>query len=416
MGTINDLNTTNALQDDDKFVIWKRQSGATRAITAIDMAAYFGAELAGEYQPLDATLTMYAALNMQDNKVVVGTGVDTAELVDYGTFVAASVDEEDPAIIVTRNYPGTTTTKVATALFQNLTNTASGNNYQSEVNVQLKAGTTQNFRRYFQWLNYDDSTAYFFGVNAENTVIFFDQSVGNHWIWKIPGDAPNRAGDLFLNATGTTGRFRIGLHALSADTPPPTHLTMYRGGVPVADNHAVFDFNASTGFFTKYSHLDGTTVEFIMEPGGQFGAGKANPAYGVDIERTDGLPFRAVWQTGSITVNTNNFAYTTTTATPGDQMVITDADNASTRAALRVIGNGGAVETLFAASNGNVGINTTNPGFKLDVEGAIKFTPGASVTPPDNGDVVIEFTNNTTLTFKGKGSDGVVRTATLTLA
>lgn len=44
------------------------------------------------------------------------------------------------------------------------------------------------------------------------------------------------------------------------------------------------------------------------------------------------------------------------------------------------------------------------------------ITPAASVTPSTNGDLVIESTSNTTLTFKLKGSDGTVRTATLTLA
>jgi hypothetical protein len=41
--------------------------------------------------------------------------------------------------------------------------------------------------------------------------------------------------------------------------------------------------------------------------------------------------------------------------------------------------------------------------------------PSASLTPANNGDLAIEATNNTTLTFKYKGSDGVVRSATLTL-
>lgn len=39
-----------------------------------------------------------------------------------------------------------------------------------------------------------------------------------------------------------------------------------------------------------------------------------------------------------------------------------------------------------------------------------------TVTPANNGDLVIEQTANTTLTFKMKGSDGTVRSATLTLA
>lgn len=44
------------------------------------------------------------------------------------------------------------------------------------------------------------------------------------------------------------------------------------------------------------------------------------------------------------------------------------------------------------------------------------FAPGASVTPANNGEVEMQFTANTTLTFKAKGSDGVVRSADLTLA
>ena len=70
---------------------------------------------------------------------------------------------------------------------------------------------------------------------------------------------------------------------------------------------------------------------------------------------------------------------------------------------------------IFDASN-NVGINETAPDYKLDVNGTFGFTPGASVTPVDNGDVVFEATNNTTLTVKLKGSDGTVRTGTITLA
>jgi hypothetical protein len=52
----------------------------------------------------------------------------------------------------------------------------------------------------------------------------------------------------------------------------------------------------------------------------------------------------------------------------------------------------------------------------LKIAGAgIVLRPGATVTPPANGDVAIEFTNNTTLTFRAKGADGVVRSAAVTL-
>jgi len=65
---------------------------------------------------------------------------------------------------------------------------------------------------------------------------------------------------------------------------------------------------------------------------------------------------------------------------------------------------------------GNVGIGTTTPNYKCHIVGTLGFNPGSSVTPVNNGDIVIEATNNTTLTFKLKGSDGVVRSGTLTLS
>jgi hypothetical protein len=39
-----------------------------------------------------------------------------------------------------------------------------------------------------------------------------------------------------------------------------------------------------------------------------------------------------------------------------------------------------------------------------------------TVTPATNGDLVIEQTSDTSITFKMKGSDGTVRSASLTLA
>lgn len=44
------------------------------------------------------------------------------------------------------------------------------------------------------------------------------------------------------------------------------------------------------------------------------------------------------------------------------------------------------------------------------------FRPAASVTPASNGDLVIQATSNTSLTFKYKGSDGTVRSGSITLS
>lgn len=51
----------------------------------------------------------------------------------------------------------------------------------------------------------------------------------------------------------------------------------------------------------------------------------------------------------------------------------------------------------------------------MDKESVV-IKPQASVSPQNIGEMVFQLTNDTTLVIKVKGSDGVIRTATLTLA
>lgn len=82
MGTINDLNTVDTIADDDKLVLWKTQAGATRAITAVDAASYFGGGAGGPYQPLDELLTAIAALgpSTTNGDFIQATGADTVRV------------------------------------------------------------------------------------------------------------------------------------------------------------------------------------------------------------------------------------------------------------------------------------------------------------------------------------------------
>lgn len=75
-------------------------------------------------------------------------------------------------------------------------------------------------------------------------------------------------------------------------------------------------------------------------------------------------------------------------------------------------------EWMRITSSGRVLVGTLvdNGAHKLQVAGAISFSPGASVAPVGNGSVVFELTNNTTLTVKARGSDGTVRSGTITLS
>jgi hypothetical protein len=78
----------------------------------------------------------------------------------------------------------------------------------------------------------------------------------------------------------------------------------------------------------------------------------------------------------------------------------------------------GNQERMRITSGGNVLIGTTsdNGVDKLQVNGSISVKPLTSTNPVDNGELVFELTSNTQLKIKVKGSDGVVRSASLTLA
>ena len=78
---------------------------------------------------------------------------------------------------------------------------------------------------------------------------------------------------------------------------------------------------------------------------------------------------------------------------------------------------GGLFLSSAASINWNAGAYTiTQSSANLIFSGGAHFSPGASQTPANNGQVTFELTNNTTLTFKAKGSDGTVRSGTVTLS
>jgi hypothetical protein len=76
------------------------------------------------------------------------------------------------------------------------------------------------------------------------------------------------------------------------------------------------------------------------------------------------------------------------------------------------ISQGGSIIFNDGGGNEMAKLNDAN---ELSVQGDVITSPSASITPANNGELVVEATSNTLLTFRYKGSDGTVRTGTLAL-
>ena len=66
--------------------------------------------------------------------------------------------------------------------------------------------------------------------------------------------------------------------------------------------------------------------------------------------------------------------------------------------------------------NGDISVGSSGTYYKTYVKGTFGFAPGSSVIPANNGDIVVEATDDTHITFKLKGSDGTVRSGSITLS
>lgn len=184
----------------------------------------------------------------------------------------------------------------------------------------------------------------------------------------------------------TAGTKAMGVFGSGDGTEPST--AMFRSGIPQMGGA----FTNGSGVGDIIVGLDGTTPVFYVENGGD-------------------TTIKNVGTNGKLTItNSGGGGILELSANSGNDVNLGSTNNVPTL--LRC--NGATVITL--STGGSVGINESVPDYKLDVNGTFGFSPGASVTPVDNGDVVFELTSNTSLTVKAKGSDGTVRSVVLTLA
>jgi hypothetical protein len=117
----------------------------------------------------------------------------------------------------------------------------------------------------------------------------------------------------------------------------------------------------------------------------------------------------SVWQ--KITQNTiisggliNNTPIGSTTPSTGNFTVLTEN------------GSPAVVQTDIGSAPNEIPLNQYLGELAYMNPEAVVIQPQASVTPNGIGDMVFQLTSNTSLVIKVKGSDGTVRSATLTLA
>jgi hypothetical protein len=228
----------------------------------------------------------------------------------------------------------------------------------------------------------------------------------------------------FLAVNGNATGFFAGINGASYST----------GGIGVSNEATIYSIGnvglafgtnttrrariASTGDISFYDSTGSTPKLFWNASTESLGIGTVTPSGKLDVAGSSVNFFNV---SGTFTLNLTGAAICehrliTSGATPGDWRFQTGNASSGLSGALRVVDVTANAERIRIDGVGNVGIGEAIPDYRLDVNGAIGFAPGASVTPVDNGDVVFELTNNTTLTIKAKGSDGVVRSAAITLA
>lgn len=109
------------------------------------------------------------------------------------------------------------------------------------------------------------------------------------------------------------------------------------------------------------------------------------------------------------------------TATVGTSKKYARADHIHASDTSRVTRVTTTVDNTLVRFNGTAGAIQTSSivvddSNNITVPGTLTFVPTASATPAVNGQLTFEATSNTSVKVKLKGSDGVVRSATLTLA
>lgn len=170
---------------------------------------------------------------------------------------------------------------------------------------------------------------------------------------------------------GSGDQFQIGHKATYSQ------IATYEGDL-IIDNNAtdesiVFRTDDGSGGLAEYFRLDGATTNAYFSNAGNVGIGTSSPDYKLDVNGTIGFPYSG--SNANYIEQGNSFGYGQIIPFNNSGLFSFDT-NYTAGGGYDFAYNGSSI--IRVKSNGNVGIGTTSPSTKLDVNGVITATGGNS--------------------------------------
>ena len=237
-------------------------------------------------------------------------------------------------------------------------------------------------------------------ADTETLQITRDPSTGNPKFTAVGGTGEF----LFNQSVDLVSGFKVGGTSVTASAAELNHIV---GVTSAVQTQLDTKSTSASPTFTGDVAFD-TDKLFYKSSNGRLGLGTTAPNGRLHVKTSGGIAARFERETGSSALIVKN-------NTGDDGMTLQGISNSIN--SIRFEGYGDNVGFRFVENDN--GTNTDLMHIKssgIDFDKDVTFKPSASVTPSSNGDLMVEATNNTTLTFKLKGSDGVVRSGTITLS
>jgi hypothetical protein len=274
------------------------------------------------------------------------------------------------------------------------------------------------------------------GSGASSGVVYVYDRVGNSFnqVGILTGSLAVNSGDFFGYSVATSADGKtivVGARSdeIGATTGTGVVYVYDRVGnsfnqVGILTGSLAVDSDDWFGYSVATS-ADGKTIVVNAYQDEQTGSGASSGV--VYIFKRQGNSFNQVGiLTGSLAVDaSDNFGRSVAISADGKTIIVgasSDEIGATTGTGVVYVFDETRNTYVHSGPTGNIGIGTTNATSKLTIGGDVIITGITTVglantsTPPSNSQMSFELTSNTNLRIKVRGTDGVLRSANITLA